>query len=79
MPARSASLGATTASKRPSGASATWSCARVPEGPVDDDDLPTGELERPRVDAREAELEHAAGPVSEQLEDPRRRGGGEGG
>jgi hypothetical protein len=29
------------------------------------------------VDASEAELEHAAGPVSKQLEDPRRRGSGE--
>jgi uncharacterized protein DUF5808 len=43
------------------------------------DDVPAGELERPRVDACEAELEHAAGPISQQLEDARRRGGGEGG
>ena len=44
-----------------------------------DDDLPVGKLERLCVDAREAELEHAAGAVSQELEDPRRRGGGEGG
>ncbi|MFL5915311.1 MAG: hypothetical protein ACJ752_06695 [Gaiellaceae bacterium] len=30
-----------------------------------DDDLPPGELERPRMDACEAELEHAAAPVSQ--------------
>ena len=46
---------------------------------IDDDDLPSGELEKPRVDAGEAELEDATGSVSEDLEDPRRRGGGEGG
>jgi hypothetical protein len=44
-----------------------------------DYDLPAGELEELRVDAREAQLEHPAGPVSQQLEDPRRRGGGQGG
>lgn len=40
-------------------------------------DVPAGELERPRVDSGEAELEHAAGPVAEQLQDPRRRRGGQ--
>jgi hypothetical protein len=44
-----------------------------------DDDVPAGELERTRVDAREAELEHAARPVSQQLEDLRRGRGGESG
>ena len=44
-----------------------------------DDDVPTGELERPGVDPGKAELEHAPGPVSQQLEDPRRRGRGESG
>ena len=43
-----------------------------------DDDLPAGELERPRVDAGEAELEHAAGPVSQELQDPRHRARGQG-
>ena len=43
-----------------------------------DDDLPARELERARMDAREAELEHAPGSVSEQLEDPRRRARGKG-
>jgi hypothetical protein len=42
-----------------------------------DDDVPAGELEGSCMDAGKAELEHAAGAVSEQLEDPRRRGGGE--
>jgi hypothetical protein len=42
-----------------------------------DDDIPAGELERPRVDASEAELQHPAGPFSEQLEDPRRCGRGQ--
>jgi hypothetical protein len=42
-----------------------------------DHDLPAGQLEGSRMDAGKAELEHAAGAVSEQLEDPRRRGGGE--
>src|SRR5207248_4613836 len=46
---------------------------------LDDDDLPAGELEGSRVDAGEAELEHASRPVAEQLEDPRRRGGGKSG
>jgi hypothetical protein len=46
---------------------------------IDDDDLPAGELENPRVDTCEAELEDAAGAVSHELEDPRRGGGGEGG
>lgn len=46
---------------------------------VDDDDLPAGELEHSCMDAGEAELEHPAGPVSQQLEDPRSRGGGESG
>ena len=45
---------------------------------LDDDDLPARELERARMDAREAELEHAPGSVSEQLEDPRRRARGKG-
>jgi hypothetical protein len=36
-----------------------------------DDDLPARELERPRVDAPEAELEHPAGRLSEELEDLR--------
>jgi hypothetical protein len=42
-----------------------------------DHDFPAGELERRRVDAGEAELEHAARPLSEQLDDLRRGGGGE--
>jgi len=42
-----------------------------------DDDLPAGELDRPCVDSREAELEHAAGPSSQELDDPRRRGSSE--
>jgi hypothetical protein len=46
---------------------------------LDDDDLPPRELERPRVDSREAELEHAAGAFAQQLEDPRRSGGGQSG
>jgi hypothetical protein len=44
-----------------------------------DDDLPAAQLERTRMDAREAELEHAAGTVSEQLEDARCGRGGESG
>src|SRR6266550_3635554 len=44
---------------------------------LDDDDLPAGELQWPRVDAGEAELEHPSGPISQQLEDSRRRGGGQ--
>jgi hypothetical protein len=44
-----------------------------------DDDLPPGELERSCVDAGEAELDHAAGPVSQQLDDLRRRRCGKGG
>jgi hypothetical protein len=46
---------------------------------IDDYDVPARELEWPRMDAGKAELEQAARPVSEQLEDPRRRGGGESG
>jgi hypothetical protein len=38
---------------------------------LDDDDLPARELERPRVDAREAELEHPAGRLSGELENLR--------
>ena len=45
---------------------------------IDDDYLPAGELEDSRMDAREAELEHAAGTVPQELEDLRRRGRGEG-
>jgi hypothetical protein len=44
-----------------------------------DDHVPAGELERLRVDACKAELEHAPGRISQKLEDPRRRSGGEGG
>jgi hypothetical protein len=44
---------------------------------LQDDDLPAGELERPRVDAGKPELEHATRAVSQQLEDPRRGRGGE--
>lgn len=55
---------------------AALACPRIG---VDDDHLPAGELEQLRVDAGKAELQHAAGVVSEQLEDSRRRGGGEGG
>jgi hypothetical protein len=51
----------------------------LPGIPLHDDDVPAGELERPCVNAREAELEHAPGSVPQQLEDPRRRGSGEGG
>jgi hypothetical protein len=47
--------------------------------PLDDDDLPAGELERPGVDPREAELQDAAGPTPQKLENLRRGGGGEGG
>ena len=43
------------------------------------DDLPADELERRRVDAGETELEHPARAVSQQVEDLRRRGSGEGG
>src|SRR5439155_16366135 len=46
---------------------------------LDDDDLPAGELQWPRVDAGEAELEHPSRPVSQELEDPWRRGGGKAG
>src|SRR3954452_2702290 len=46
---------------------------------LDDDDLPAGELQWPRVDAGEAELEHRSRAVSQELEDPRRRGGGKSG
>ena len=46
---------------------------------LDDDDLPAGELQWPRVDAGEAELEHPSRPVSQELEDPWRRGGGKSG
>ena len=45
--------------------------------PLDDDDVPAGEVEHRRMDPREPELEHAAWPISKQLEDPRSRGGGE--
>jgi hypothetical protein len=44
---------------------------------IDDDDLPAGELDGPCVDAGEAELEYPSGPVPEQLEDSRGRGGGQ--
>jgi hypothetical protein len=44
---------------------------------LDHDDLPARELERRGVNPSEAELEHAAGSFTEQVEDPRRRGGGE--
>ena len=44
---------------------------------LDDDDVEAREAERRRVDAREAELEHAAGRLAEQLEDLRRRARGE--
>ena len=43
-----------------------------------DDDVPARELERGRVDAGEAELEHAARPFSQELDDLRRGRGGEG-
>ena len=46
---------------------------------LDDDDLPAGELEWPRMDSGEAELEHPPWPVSQQLEDAWRRGSGKGG
>jgi hypothetical protein len=55
---------------------AALACPRIR---VDDDDLPACEFEDLRVDARKAELEHPTGAVSEHFEDPRRRGGGEGG
>jgi hypothetical protein len=38
---------------------------------LDDDHLPARELEGPRVDPGEPELEHAARAGAEQLEDPR--------
>ena len=44
---------------------------------LDYDDLPAGELQRPGVDPGKPELEHATWAVSQQLEDLRRRGGGE--
>jgi hypothetical protein len=46
---------------------------------VHDDDVPAHELERPRMDPRESELEHAPGSVAQQLEDAGRRRGGESG
>jgi hypothetical protein len=50
---------------------------RVSRVRLDDDHGPVRELEQPGVDPREAELEDASRPVTEQLEDPRRRGCGE--
>ena len=44
---------------------------------LEDDHLPTRELQRLRVDAGEADLEHASGWLAQQLEDSRRDGGGE--
>jgi hypothetical protein len=43
---------------------------------LEHEDLPAGELEWLRVDAGEAELQHATGPVPEQLEDLRGGSGG---
>ena len=43
---------------------------------LDDGDLEAGEAQWCRMDAREAELEHALGRFPEQLDDPRRRRGG---
>lgn len=45
---------------------------------VDDDHVPPCELERARVDPREAELQHTSRRLAEQLEDARGRRGGEG-
>ena len=59
-------------------AGSALSCAsRLVRIRLRDDDVPAGKLERPRVDASEAKLQHAAGPFSEQLEDPRCCGSGE--
>src|SRR5579859_6147173 len=44
---------------------------------ADDYNLPARELEHRSVNPREPQLEHAPRPASEQLEDPRSRGGGE--
>ena len=44
---------------------------------LDDDDLPARELERRGVNPGEAELEHAAWPFTEQVQDRRRGVGGE--
>src|SRR4029453_10297881 len=55
-----------------------WAGAECGIGPRDDD-LPARELERRGVDPGEAELEHAAGSFTDQVEDRRRGGGGGGG
>jgi hypothetical protein len=47
--------------------------------PFHDEDVPAGQLERLRVDTCKAELEHTSGRISQELENPRRRGSGEGG
>jgi hypothetical protein len=53
-------------------------CASAKRGiRLHDDDLPARELERRGVDPGEAQLEHAAGSFTEQVEDRRRGGGGE--
>jgi len=53
-------------------------CAGAKRGiRLHDDDLPARELERRSVNPGEAELEHAAGPLTEQVDDRRRGGGGE--
>jgi hypothetical protein len=53
-------------------------CASAKRGVrLHDDDLPARELERRGVNAGEAELEHASGPFTEQVQDRRRGEGGE--
>jgi len=53
-------------------------CAGAKRGiRLHDDDLPARELERRGVNPGEAQLEHAAGPLTEQVQDRRRGGGGE--
>jgi hypothetical protein len=53
-------------------------CASATRGiRLHDDDLPACELEGRGVNPGEAQLEHAAGSFTEQVEDRRRGGGGE--
>ena len=78
IPVKSASAGATTRVEPPFGLVGDMFAplARLPIA-ADDDYVPAGELERPRVNPREAELEHAAGRLAEQFEDLWSRARGE--